>query len=329
MQNSFKMIDVGNKPITYRLAVASGEIFVKPQAFALIKDKKLPKGDVLMLAEIAGITGAKKAYEMIPLCHPMGLDAVKIITELDEKNSSVKVYCFASTHAKTGVEMEALAGANSALLTIWDLTKMIEDDLQINNIKLLAKLGGKKGLWLNPEGVPEWIMQVIKPETPKVLNTRKAVVITLSDRASKGEYEDKSGKILQEILTAYGAEIEGYKVIPDDLETIKTTITESIKSNAPDLIICTGGTGVSERDVTPEAVKELFDKEISGVGELLRNDGAKYTPLSWSSRAIAGVIGKTLVVTLPGNPVAVKEGMSALLPDLIPHLIRIIKGEKL
>ncbi|HCR86278.1 MAG TPA: bifunctional molybdenum cofactor biosynthesis protein MoaC/MoaB [Alphaproteobacteria bacterium] len=329
MQNTFKMIDVGNKTVTYRLAVASGEIFVKPEAFDLIKNKKLPKGDVLVLSEIAGITGAKKAYEMIPLCHPMGLDAVKIITELDEQAHSVKVYCFASTHAKTGVEMEALAGVNSALLTIWDLSKMIEPDLRISNIKLLAKLGGKKGLWINGDGIPDWIEKTIKPEVPQVLENRNALVITLSDRASKGEYEDKSGAILKEILINHGAKIAGYAVIADDEREIKENIQNSIKAFSPDLIICTGGTGVSERDVTPEAVRKLFDKEIPGVGELLRFDGAKYTPLSWSSRAIAGVIGKTLVITLPGNPNAVNEGMSALLPHLIPHLIRIIKGEKL
>jgi cyclic pyranopterin phosphate synthase len=329
MQNTFKMIDVGNKAVTYRLAVASGEIHVGKEAFALIRDKKLPKGDVLTLAEIAGITGAKKAYEMIPLCHPMGLDHVKIITELEEKNSVIKVFCFTSTHAKTGVEMEALAGVNAAILTIWDLTKMVEPDLTISNIKLQAKLGGKKGLWLNPAGVPEWIMQAIKPETEKVMLNRKAVVITMSDRAHKGEYEDKSGAVLKDILSSHGAEIVNYAVVPDDSFTIKRTIENNIKTFSPDIIVCTGGTGVSERDVTPEVVSELFEKEIPGVGELLRNDGSKYTPLSWSSRAIAGVVGKTLIVTLPGNPSAVKEGMSALLPSLLPHLIRIIKGEKL
>lgn len=328
MQNTFRMIDVGNKPVTYRVAVASGEIHVGKEAFALIRDRKLPKGDVLMLAEIAGIQGAKKAYEMIPLCHPMGLDHVKIITELDEENASVTVFCFASTHAKTGVEMEALAGVNGALLTIWDLTKMVEPNLRMENVQLLAKLGGKSGRWLNPAGVPKWVMEAITPEPAPVLKNKDAVVITMSDRAHKGEYEDKSGALLKDILTRYGANIADYKVIPDDADTIRASVQETIKAHAPAVIICTGGTGVAKRDVTPEALAPLFDKKIPGVGELLRDDGAKYTSLSWSSRAVAGVIGDTLVITLPGNPAAVKEGMDALLPDLIPHLIRIIRGEK-
>lgn len=328
MQNALRMIDVGDKPVTYRLAVASGEIHVGAAAFALIRDRKLPKGDVLTLAEVAGIMGAKKAHEMIPLCHPMGLDHVRIVTDLNKKKSKVIVTCFAATHAKTGVEMEALAGANAALLTIWDLTKMVEPDLEIGNVRLLAKLGGKKGLWLNPAGVPAWIMKEIQPKLKPVLTGRRVAVLTMSDRAHKGEYEDKSGAILREIVEARGATIADYQVIPDEAGTIQSSIKAVIKRHAPDAILCTGGTGVSDRDVTPEALIPLFEREIPGVGELLRSDGANYTPLSWSSRSVAGVVGKTLVITLPGNPAAVKEGMHALLPDLIPHLIRIIRGEK-
>jgi molybdenum cofactor synthesis domain-containing protein len=101
-----------------------------------------------------------------------------------------------------------------------------------------------------------------------------------------------------------------------------------VKRHTPHLLITTGGTGVSPRDYTPEALLPLFDKVIPGVGELLRSDGAQYTPLSWSSRAVGGIIGSTLVITLPGNPAAVSEGLGALLPKLIPHLIRITNGEK-
>lgn len=329
MQNALRMIDVGGKPVTHRVAVATGEITVGSEAFALIRDRKLPKGDVLTLAEVVGIMGAKKAPDMIPLCHPMGLDQVRIITELDEKTSKVIVTCIASTYAKTGVEMEALAGVNAALLTIWDLSKMIEPDLAMGNIRLLAKRGGKKGLWLNPAGVPAWVMEIIQPKPEPLLAGRDAVVITLSDRAHKGEYEDKSGPVLKEILETYGARIADYRVMPDEMETIRTQVQDIIKSLAPALMVCTGGTGVSPRDVTPEALAPLFDRTIPGVSELLRNDGANHTPLSWSSRAVAGVIGNTLVITLPGNPAAVREGMDALMPHLIPHLIRIIRGEKL
>jgi len=328
MKPAFHMIDVGNKPVTHRIAVASGEIVVGAEAFALIRDRKLPKGDVLVLAEIAGIQGAKKACEMIPLCHPMGLDMVRIITELLPEQNAVRVYCVASVHAKTGIEMEVLAGVNAALLTIWDLSKMIEANLRMQNIQLLAKKGGKSGLWLNPASVPDWVMQLMNPPASPLLAGRKAAVLTLSDRAACGEYEDASGSLLKAALEENACTICDYLVISDDKEGIAIAVKEMIKSHAPHLVVTTGGTGVSPRDYTPEALQPLFDKEIPGVGELLRMDGAHYTPLSWSSRAVGGVIGKTLVITLPGNPNAVKEGLSALLPKLIPHLIRIINGEK-
>lgn len=329
MNPAFHMIDVGNKPVRHRIAVASGEIVVGAEAFALICDRKLPKGDVLVLAEIAGIQGAKKAYEMIPLCHPMGLDMVRIITELLSDKHAVRVYCLASVHAKTGIEMEVLAGVNAALLTLWDLSKMIEANLRMQNIQLLAKKGGKSGLWLNPAGVPDWVMALVNPPAEQLLSGRKAAVLTLSDRASKGEYVDASGTLLKTTLEEAGCTICDYQVIPDDRAGIVATVQAMIKTHAPHLLITTGGTGVSPRDYTPEALLPLFDKEIAGVGELLRNDGAQYTPLSWSSRAVGGMIGSTLVVTLPGSPAAVKEGLGALLPKLIPHLIRIAHGEKL
>ncbi len=328
MKTAFHMIDVGNKPITHRVAIASGEIVVGAQAFALIRDRQLPKGDVLVLAEIAGIMGAKKAYDMIPLCHPMGLDTVRIITELLPAETAVRVYCIAAVHAKTGIEMEALAGVNAALLTVWDLSKMIEANLRMQNIQLLAKKGGKSGLWLNPAGVPDWVMHLVNPPVAPLLAGRKAAVLTLSDRAANGEYEDVSGAVLKATLEDAGCAICEVRVIPDDKEGIVAAVQGIVQTHAPHLLITTGGTGVSPRDFTPEALLPLFDKEIPGVGELLRQDGAQYTPLSWSSRAVGGMIGQTLVMTLPGNPAAVKEGLSAVLPKLIPHLIRIAHGEK-
>lgn len=328
MKPAFQMIDVGNKPVRQRIAVASGEIVVGEEAFALIRDRALPKGDVLTLAEIAGIQGAKKAYEMIPLCHPMGLDMVRIITELLPEAQAVRVYCVASVHAKTGIEMEVLAGVNAALLTIWDLSKMIEANLLMREIKLLAKKGGKSGLWLHPEGVPLWVMDLVCPKAEPRLSGRRVAVLTLSDRAARGEYEDQSGVLLTTTLAAEGATICDYRVIPDEREGLVEAVRAIVSAHQPHLLITTGGTGVSPRDVTPEALLPLFDKVIPGVGELLRQDGASYTPLSWSSRAVGGVIGSTVVVTLPGNPAAVSEGLSVLLPKLIPHLIRITQGEK-
>jgi len=149
----FSMADVADKPVTYRLALASGRIIVGEHAFALLKNKSLPKGDALALAEFAGIQAAKQTPSLIPLCHPISLNRVSIHTHLVPQESAVEVYAVAEIDAKTGVEMEALCGLNIALLTIWDLTKPINAALEISDIRLQYKSGGKRGDWVHPDGL--------------------------------------------------------------------------------------------------------------------------------------------------------------------------------
>ena len=153
-QRGFSMADVSAKPITYRLALASGKINVGEKAFRLLSDKSLPKGDALALAEFAGIQAAKQTPSLIPLCHPISLNRVSIHTRLIEDEFAVEVFAVAEIDAKTGVEMEALCGLNIALLTIWDLTKPINAALEITDVKLLYKSGGKRGDWVHPGGLP-------------------------------------------------------------------------------------------------------------------------------------------------------------------------------
>ena len=326
MNQAFSMIDVGAKLPTNRMAIATGTIHVGPTAFPLIRDRKLPKGDVLTLAEIAGIQGAKFASHTIPLCHPMGLDHVKVITELNDTEYSIHVYCTARASAKTGVEMEALAGVHAALLTIWDLTKMVEPDLCISDIRLLAKVGGKSGCWLNPKNalIPDWVIALAQPPVKRLLEGIFAEVIVLSDRASSGIYEDKSGPVAQQLLESAGANVTAVNVIADEPSLLQEKILSIKASGKVRLIITSGGTGVSGRDSTPEAVSAIADRLIPGVGELLRSSGASFTPLSWSSRSIGATLGNILIITLPGNPKAVREGMDVLVP-LTRHLLSIIQ----
>jgi cyclic pyranopterin phosphate synthase len=152
-QSGYSMADVSAKPVTYRLALASGRITVGKEAFTLLKDKALPKGDALALAEFAGIQGAKQTPSLIPLCHPISLNRVSIHTVLKPDEFAVDVYAVTEIDAKTGVEMEALCGLNIALLTIWDLTKPINAALEISDIKLQYKSGGKRGDWVHPDGL--------------------------------------------------------------------------------------------------------------------------------------------------------------------------------
>ncbi len=153
LQQGYSMADVAAKPVTYRLALASGRITVGEKAFTLLRDKSLPKGDALALAEFAGIQAAKQTPSLIPLCHPISLNRVSIHTHLMQEEYAVDVYAVAEIDAKTGVEMEALCGLNIALLTIWDLTKPINAALQISDIRLQYKSGGKRGDWVHPDGL--------------------------------------------------------------------------------------------------------------------------------------------------------------------------------
>ena len=159
--SGYKMIDVSSKEITQRRALAVGEIILSSEVITLIKNKKMPKGDPLSIAEVSGINGVKKTSELIPLCHPLSLDHISIHTEIDETRNTITVYCLVSANSKTGVEMEALSGVNSALLAIYDLSKIVEPNLKITNTKLLIKSGGKKGLWTNPDGIPEKIKSAL------------------------------------------------------------------------------------------------------------------------------------------------------------------------
>ena len=160
-KSGYKMVDVSAKEVTHRRALATGEIILGSQVIELIKAKKMPKGDPLSIAEVSGINGVKKTSELIPLCHPLTLDHISLHTEINEKNHSIVVYCLVSANSKTGVEMEALSGVNSALLAIYDLSKIVEPNLTITNTKLLVKSGGKKGLWTNPDGIPDKIKNLL------------------------------------------------------------------------------------------------------------------------------------------------------------------------
>jgi len=161
LNSGYKMVDVSSKEVTHRKALAVGEIILNSEVIEMIKNKKMPKGDPLAIAEVSGINGVKKTSELIPLCHPLSLDHISIHTEIDETKNLITVYCLVSANSKTGVEMEALSGVNSALLAIYDLSKIVEPNLKITNTKLLIKAGGKKGLWINPDGVQEKIKRAL------------------------------------------------------------------------------------------------------------------------------------------------------------------------
>ena len=149
-------------------------------------------------------------------------------------------------------------------------------------------------------------------------------VLTLSDKGSKGEREDLSGPLIKEMLKSIDAEVKYYEILPDEKDSIKEKIIKY--SNEVDLILTTGGTGLSPRDVTPDATLEVIDRQVPGIAEAMRMEGLKKTNRAMLSRAVAGVRGKTLVINLPGSPNAVKENLAVIL-DALSHAIEKIKGD--
>jgi molybdenum cofactor synthesis domain-containing protein len=151
-------------------------------------------------------------------------------------------------------------------------------------------------------------------------------VITTSDKGFRGERDDTSGDVIREMVGGLGAEVTFSTVVPDEQTEIKKVLIQGVDEMELDLIITTGGTGVSPRDVTPDATREVIEREIPGFGEAMRMAGLKKTPHAMISRAVCGVRGNTLIVNLPGSPKAVREGMEVILPA-IAHTIAKIQGD--
>ena len=140
-----EMVDISGKTETLRTATASAEVFVSKEVFNRIKRNTIEKGDVLAIAKFAGIQAAKKTYELIPLCHNIPISKVNVDIKLNSKNNSLLINTFAKTFSKTGIEMETLAAASVAALTIYDMCKALDKSIKINNIRLTSKTGGKSG----------------------------------------------------------------------------------------------------------------------------------------------------------------------------------------
>jgi len=147
-----RMVNVGGKSVSQREAVASGRVFMKPETLRRILDRKIEKGDVLAVARLAGIMAAKRTGEMIPLCHPLGIESVDLDFSPEVGKSEIRIESRVKCSGKTGVEMEALAAAAVAALTVYDMCKAVDRGMVIGDIKLLRKSGGKSGLYLREKG---------------------------------------------------------------------------------------------------------------------------------------------------------------------------------
>ncbi|MDI6767280.1 MAG: bifunctional molybdenum cofactor biosynthesis protein MoaC/MoaB [Bacteroidota bacterium] len=291
------MIDISNKIKTLRIAVARATLKLSNNTIELIHQNKIPKGDPLSVAKVAAVQSAKNASQIIPYCHPIPVDYVGVDFEFGDKKIDVTVTVKAIY--KTGVEMEAMTAASVAVLTLYDMMKMLDEEMEILSVKLISKKGGKSDF---------------KTDFKKPL---RAAVLVMSDSVSAGKKSDESGKIIQERLVKHGIIVADYSIIPDDTETIKSKLINYSDYMQLDLVMTTGGTGFSPRDFSPEATMQVIEREILGIPEAMRVYGQERTPYSMLSRGKAGIRGNTIIVNLPGSKKGVTESLDALFPTLL------------
>lgn len=319
----YKMINICNKNISYRRACVMGSIYVGKEVFFLIKHKKIEKGDPLLLAEVAGINAAKNTSNILLLCHQINIENVFLNVVMDEKNYLIKIYCVVFAHAKTGVEMEAMSGVSAALLTIYDLTKKLNPFIFINKIMLLYKDGGENGLVLGSVNDIPLHLRHFFFVSGVLFENITVVLITLSDRASFGRYKNLSGQVLVDFFNMKKARVLDCIIIPDDEDIFFNILKSVVDKYAPNIIITSGGTGLSDRDITNCVLSKICTKIVPGIGELLRSAGAHYSSTSWLSCSFAGIYKKSFIISLPGNPSAVFEGLN-MLDKLLLHSVNLI-----
>lgn len=299
-----QMVDVTNKMNTERIAKAEGFIFVQKKTYLAIKNNSLPKGNVLTVAKIAAIQAAKKTSEIIPLCHQLNLSFVNI--EFDLNESSILIKSEVKTKESTGVEMEALIAVTAAALTIYDMCKSVDKKMQIREIKLTEKKGGKSDFAVDYR--------------PKV------GIITLSDSVFAGKRKDISGKILIDGFTKAGCKVAESKIMEDGSIELIPTIKKWIKQKV-ELIITTGGTGLGPRDLTIKKIENIFDSRLPGVEQALHSYGRGKIKTSMLSRLAAGVVKDSILIALPGSPNAVTDALQVLIP-VIFHSYHMMRGER-
>lgn len=301
------MRDITGKQITLRTATAVAMIYCTAETIALIRNNELPKGNLFDVARAAGFLGAKLTPQLLPHCHPVTIDGMDISFEInDTDRPGITISGNAKSIGRTGIEMEMLTAVSVAALEIYDMLKPVDTTLEIGGIKLLNKTGGKS-------------------DRQKYFSTPPVcAILVCSDSTASGKREDKSGIMIREMLEKANANVTAYEIVPDDKAAIQKRLLKWVAEDVH-FIFTTGGTGLGPRDNTVTAVSEILERDADGITEAVRNYGQMRTPMAMMSRAVAGSIAHTLILTLPGSTDGARESLEAVLPGLF-HARKMMKG---
>jgi molybdenum cofactor biosynthesis protein MoaC len=296
-----------------------GVLFCSPETIPLIRDGQLPKGNLFDVARAAGFLGAKAVPQLLPHCHPVAIDGMEMEFEFidpskhdewlgaaDAGRSGIVITGEARSIGRTGIEMEILAGVSVAALEIYDMLKPVDKQLEIGRIRLLEKKGGKS----------DRERYFATPPT--------CAVLVCSDSVAAGKREDRSGLIIREMLESVNARVVDYVIVPDEKSAIQQQVQDWVSKDIQ-FVFTTGGTGLGPRDNTVGAIKEILERDADGIAEAMRAYGQQRTPMAMMSRGVAGSIGHTLVVTLPGSSDGARESLEAILPAVF-HARKMMKG---
>lgn len=307
------MREISGKQSSLREASAGAVLLLAPATLACIRAGTLPKGEPFGFARSAAFLAAKQTPHLIPHCHPVRIDGMDVDFELVDRlhegsdRSAIRIQVHCTSVDRTGIEMEAITAASIAAVTLYDLCKPVDTTLEITEIRLLEKKGGKGDRRL------------------RVPSGASAAVLICSDSTASGERQDRSGVVIREILEGMGCPVVASEVVPDEPTEIQKVLRKWAGEDHIPFLFTTGGTGLSPRDRTIEAVRPLLDREVPGIAEAMRVHGIARTPFAMLSRSVAGIIGGSIVVTLPGSTRGARESLEGILPGLF-HAKRMIEG---
>lgn len=297
------MVDITHKVNTLRKATAQASIVVSNQnTIDAIKNNTVPKGDVFTMAKAAGLFAVKQTHQVIPDCHPLPIEFASIDYQIEGLQVIISVTI--KTIYKTGVEVEAMHGASVVALTMYDMLKPIDSNVEIERIRLLEKSGGKSSF------------------KTTILSPLKASVVVCSESITSGKKADTAGKAITKAFNTHGIEVINYEIIPEDIDTIRSKAMTYIESCQ--FVIFCGGTGLTSKDVTPDALIPILERRIPGAEETIRRFGQDRTPHAMLSRSVVGMINNSMVMALPGSTNGAIESIQAIFPHIM-HVFKTIR----